>query len=126
MPYLKSIFNIVINNGQVPKDWKTAIVVPIHKGGSKKSLINYRPISLSSVVCKLFEKMIADYFKQFLSFSHPSASNQHGFRKGFSCESQMLGLYQDLIEAQDRRDQVVAVVMDLAKAFDAVDHRLPM
>ena len=65
VPYLRSLFNSTLNNKSIPNDWTKAIVIPIHKGGLKSSLDNYRPISLTSQVCKLMEKIVADYIRAF-------------------------------------------------------------
>jgi len=51
IPYLARLLVIMINNGTIPRDWKKAIVVPIHKGGDRSVVKNYRPVSLTSVVC---------------------------------------------------------------------------
>ena len=55
------LLDITINNGTIPRDWKKAIVVPIHKGGDRLVVKNYRPVSLNSVVCKQMEHVIAGY-----------------------------------------------------------------
>jgi hypothetical protein len=52
IPYLARLLDITINNCTIPRDWKTATVVPIHKGGGRSVVKNYRPFSLTSVVCK--------------------------------------------------------------------------
>ncbi len=52
IPYLVRLFNVSINNESVPDDWKSALIVPIFKSGQKCEVQNYRPVSLTSVVCK--------------------------------------------------------------------------
>jgi hypothetical protein len=52
IPYLARLLDITISNGTIPRDWKEATVVPIHKGGDRSVVKNYRPASLTSVVCK--------------------------------------------------------------------------
>ena len=54
----------LINNGTIPRDWMKAIVVPIQKGGDRLVVKNYRPVSLTSVVCKQMEHVIACYIRQ--------------------------------------------------------------
>jgi len=56
--------DITINNGTIPRDWKKAIVVPIHKGGDRSVVKKYRPVSLTLVVCKQMEHVIASYIRQ--------------------------------------------------------------
>ena len=55
------LLDITINNGTIPRDWKKAIVVPIHKGGDRSVVKNYRLVSLNSVVCKQMEHDLASY-----------------------------------------------------------------
>jgi hypothetical protein len=64
IPYLARLLDITMNNCTLPADWKTAIVVPVHKGGDQSLVTNYGPVSLSSVVCKQMEHVIASYLRQ--------------------------------------------------------------
>ena len=57
-PFLQFIFNQSLTTGQVPGDWKCANVTPVLKKGSKKEASNYRPVSLTSVPCKILEHII--------------------------------------------------------------------
>jgi len=59
--YLARLLDITVNNGTLPRDWKRAVVIPIHKGGDRSSAKNYRPVSLTSVVCKSMEHVITEY-----------------------------------------------------------------
>jgi hypothetical protein len=56
IPYVARLLEITINNGTIPRDWKTAIVVPLDKGGDRSVVKYYRPVSLTSVVCKQMER----------------------------------------------------------------------
>lgn len=124
VPYLRTLFIATLNNNSIPGDWTKAIVIPIHKGGLKSTLDNYRPISLTSQVCKVMEKIIADHIRKYWKENDWLSDRQHGFRSGFSCETQLLGLVQDISETMDFREEIDAVVIDLAKAFDKVPHDL--
>ena len=73
-----------------PKHMKTAKVVPIHKGGSKLDIQNYRPISLLSAFSKIYEKVMYGRIYDFLSKNNVLFENQFGFRKGRSCEHVLL------------------------------------
>jgi hypothetical protein len=64
IPYLARLIEITMNNGTLPEDWKRATVVPIHKGVDRSLVTNYRPISLTSVVCKQMEHALASYLRQ--------------------------------------------------------------
>jgi hypothetical protein len=52
IPYLARLLDITIINGTIPRDWKKTIVVPMYKGGDRSVVKNYRPVSLTSVICK--------------------------------------------------------------------------
>ena len=82
---LSCIFKISYNIGQIPDEWKLANVVPIHKKGSKASVENYRPISLTSLVMKIFERIVRDDLMA--KCQHKLHQNQHGFLPRKSCLS---------------------------------------
>ena len=92
IPYLARLLDIPINNGTIPVDWKKAVVVPIYKGGDRSVVQNYRPASLTSVVCKQMEHVTAGYMRQVWEKSDWLYEGQHGFRPGYSCESQINSL----------------------------------
>jgi len=64
IPYLARLLDITMNNNATPVDWKKAIVIPIYKGGDRSIVRKYRPVSLTSVVCKQIEHVIAGYLRQ--------------------------------------------------------------
>ena len=64
IPYLARPLDITMNNGTLPDDWKRATVIPIHKVNDRSFVTNYRPVSLTSVVCKQMEHVIASYLRQ--------------------------------------------------------------
>ena len=64
IPYLARLLDITMNNGTLPGDWKTATLIPFHKGDNRSLVTNYRPVSLTSVVCKQMEHVIASYLRQ--------------------------------------------------------------
>ena len=84
IPYLARLLDITINNGTIPRDWKTAIVFPIHKGGHRSVVKNYRPASLTSVVCKQMEHVLAGYIRRVWEERDWFCDGQHGFRLGYS------------------------------------------
>jgi len=64
VPYLARLFDISIKDGTIPGDWKKALMFPIYKGGDRTVVQNYTPVSLTSVVCKQMEHVIAGYMQQ--------------------------------------------------------------
>jgi hypothetical protein len=87
VPYLARLFDVTINNGTLSADWKRATVVPIHKGGDRSLITNYRPVSLTSVFCKQMKHAIASYLRQVWDKNKWLYEGQHGFRPAYSCES---------------------------------------
>ena len=82
IPYLARLLDITMKNGALPGDWKTATVIPIHKGCDRSLVTNYGPVSLNSVVCKQMEHAIASYLKQVRDKNDSLYEGQHGFRPG--------------------------------------------
>jgi hypothetical protein len=85
IPYLARLLDITMNNNAIPGDWKKAIVVPIYKVGDRSQVGNYRPVSLTSVVCKQMEQVIAGYLRHVWDTGNWLYEGQHGFRPGYSC-----------------------------------------
>lgn len=108
--------------GQIPSLLKTANVTPIYKGGSKAIPKNYRPISLTSHLSKIFERVVRTKLVQFLENHKLLNDTQHGFRSGRSCLSQLLAHYDKIIEYVEDGSNVDVIYLDFAKAFDKVDH----
>jgi len=91
IPYLARLLDITMNNNAaIPGDWKRAIVIPIYKGGDRSVVGNCRPVRLISVFCKQMEHVIAGYLRQVWEMTGWLYESQHGFRPGFSCESQVI------------------------------------
>jgi hypothetical protein len=101
IPYLASLLDITINNGTIPREWKKATVVPIHKGGNPSVVKNYRPVSLTSLVRKQMEHVIAGYKWQVWEDRDWLYEGQHGFRMGYSCKSQITTVCQDISKSLD-------------------------
>ena len=108
---------------KVPSEWKQALVSPIFKKGSKKAPGNYRPVSLTCIVCKVMEKLVRIKIVQHLSKFNLISRDQHGFVKGRSCSTQLLEVLDAWTEALDDGGCVDVIYMDFQKAFDTVPHR---
>lgn len=122
--FLTKIFQQSLDSGVVPDDWKIGKVIPVHKNGSKSSPLNYRPISLTSIPSKIMEHVIFKHLSSFLEDNSFFNDAQHGFRRNFSCETQLLLLTNDLSLNIDTGHYTIAVFLDFAKAFDKVSHEL--
>ena len=120
---LLAIFNLSLESATCPQVWRSAIIIPLLKAGKPASkLDSYRPISLTSCVVKAFERIIAErlynYGEKNGLFSHLQA----GFRKGRSCEDQILKIVQAIEDGFDQKkhQRSVLVLLDFSKAYDTV------
>ena len=115
------LWNYCLDTGVIPVELKHAIVTPIHKGGSRSLPANYRPVALTSHLIKIFEKIVRNNITEFLEENHLLNENQHAFRSGRSCLSQLLEHYDSVLNHLLNGDNVDVVYLDFAKAFDKVD-----
>ena len=96
VPMLSDIFNSSLREGKVPDDRRNASVSPVYKKGAKTKAENYRPISLTCICCKVMEHVITSNIMAYLDKHQLLHSNQHGFRKKLSCETQLIQFVQDI------------------------------
>ena len=119
---LSLLFNTSYNTGCIPAEWKLALVVPVYKKDEKGCVDNYRPISLTCLAMKVFERCI---HKELLSkcgqFIDP---RQHGFVNNRSCTTQMMPFIDDLALTLNTISRSDIIYFDFAKAFDSVSHDL--
>ena len=120
---LQAIFQQSIITGSVPYDWRTANISAIYKKGDKSIASNYRPVSLTSVTCKLLEHIIFTNIMKHLQEHNILVHFQHGFRAGHSCESQLVTTVDDLAKTIDVKGQSDLLILDFSKAFDTVPHQ---
>ena len=93
---LAKVFNLSLEEGIVPSEWKEANITPLFKKGSRNKPENYRPVSLTSVVCKLLETLIRDHMVEFLVKHKLINTSQHGFLKARSCLTNLLCFWKKL------------------------------
>ncbi|XP_076461755.1 uncharacterized protein LOC143294209 [Babylonia areolata] len=117
-PTLTIIFQSSVNTGTLPADWKAAHVMPVFKKGEQYNPANYRPVSLTSVCCKVLEHILTSTIMNHLEHHGILCNQQHGFRMRRFCETQLLDFNS---ESQKQTD---ILVLDFAKAFDRVNHSL--
>ena len=109
---LKCIFTSSFSKGCIPPLFKRAAIVPIFKSGDKCLPGNYRPISLTSVICKVYEIIIRKQVFSFLCNKNCLNDTQHGFRSGRSCLSALLGVYDDVMHMLNGVSIVDMVYLD--------------
>ncbi|PJE77977.1 hypothetical protein CI610_03092 [invertebrate metagenome] len=121
---LNLIFNKSFDQSTLPSDWRHAHVTPIYKKGPRNEPGNYRPISLTSVPCKIMQRIIRDSILQHMETNNLFSSHQHGFRQKKSCTTQLLETMDDWAKLLDEGNNIDVIYMDFSKAFDKVCHRL--
>lgn len=121
-PALTLLYQASINQGIIPSDWKEALVVPIFKKGDRNKPVNYRPVSLTVICCKLLEHIVHSSIMTHLDQHLILTDLQHGFRQRRSCDTQLLITADDLIKTIEDGQQTDALLLDFSKAFDKVPH----
>ena len=116
---LKKSFNL----GVLPRDWLDAIVTPVFKKGSKSKAENYRPISLTCIICKVLESIIKRSIVKHFVNHKLFANEQHGFIGGRSTTTQLLKFIDECLQSYVVGGVVDAIYLDFAKAFDTVPHK---
>ena len=112
-----------LEEGIVPSEWKEANITPLFKKGSRNKPENYRPVSLTSVVCKLLETLIRDHMVEFLVKHKLINTSQHGFLKARSCLTNLLCFLEEITKWVDDGSPVDFVYLDFHRAFDNVQHQ---
>ena len=119
-PSLTVLFNKSLRTGVLPRDWKLANVVPVHKKENKEQVENYRPISLLSLIPKALEKCVFNKIKDHV-FAQIN-NDQHGFVPGKSCVTQLIEVFEYIGRELDLGKQIDVIYLDMSKAFDRVSH----
>ena len=98
-------------------------MTPVFKKGSKKEACDYRPVSLTSLPRKILEHIIFHHIMGHLDAHHVLVNYQHGFRRGRSCESQLITIVELIARNLDHGKQTDVLLLDFSKAFDTVPHK---
>ena len=122
-PIITHIFQQSHKTSKLPNDWLQALVTPNHKKSLKSDPANYRPISLTCILCKVKEHIIVGNIWKHLHKHDVILQFQHGFLSGLSCESQLIETVHDWMTALDNKTQIDAILLNFAKAFDKVPHK---
>ena len=118
------LWNESLRHGEIPRICKIGKITPIYKGGDKRRRKNYRPVSLTSHIIKLVERVIAKRIVHHLESENLYNDGQHGFRRGRSCLTQLVQHYQSILEWLSQGKDVDVMYLDFSKAFDKVDHNI--
>ncbi len=119
---ITDLFQVCYNSGSIPTIWKTAQITALYKKGPKCEAKNYRPISLTCILAKVYEKIIRNHIIQHVE---PCIyKQQHGFMSKRSCLSNLLdAIIECAYDMMDKKDAVDIIYLDFQKAFDTVPHR---
>lgn len=120
---ITALFNSSLEKGILPDDWKIGRIIPIYKKGPKKIAENYRPISLTSILCKILEKCVRSHLMKHLVDNTLLSPKQFGFISGRSTTTQLLYFIDKCIDSISAGNVVDTIYFDFAKAFDSVPHR---
>ena len=121
-PYITEIYKASTQNKGFPNPLKEAIVTPVHKKGERSLQNNYRPVSILPTISKIFEKdMYEQIYSYFQKYFSPSL---FGFRKGYNTQHCLMILIESWKKAIDHNKKAGAVLTDLSKAFDSLNHEL--
>ena len=112
-PSLTLFWRICLDDGYIPTRLKKSIITPIHKVERRAATANYRPIALTSHIIKIFEKILRKHNVKFMNDNNLFHNNQHGFRRGRSCLSQLLEHFD-----------VDVLYLDFSKAFDKLNFKI--
>ena len=119
---LVRLFNISLRLGEVPEEWKDAVVIPLHKGGKKpsKDPLSYRPISLTSCVARVLEKALNMQIRKYLEVNKLIYDHQSGFLPQHSTVTRLCYQTHERTMALDQRQCAPAAFLDLSKAYNRV------
>ena len=122
-PILTQIYKKSLREGRLLQDWLSANVTAIFKKGARHEARNYRPVSLTSETCKIFEHVLFSQIMRLYTIHMFINPLQHGFQKGLSCDTQLATTVYQLQKRLDDKQQVDLIILDFQKAFDKLPHR---
>ena len=120
---LEYIFNLSLQSETVPTHWKKATITALYKGEDRHEAKNYRPVSITSQLCRIMERILKKVVMKHLEENNIIADEQHGFVSNRSCLSNLLLNLETITDSYDQGIPVDQVFLDLQKAFDKVPHQ---
>ena len=113
-----------LDTSEIPETLKRQGIVPIFKKGNKACPANYRPVSLTSHLIKLFERILRIKLVKYIEDNNLLSDDQHGFRERRNCLTQLLKHIDNILRISESDDNADVIYLDFAKAFDKVDHKI--
>ena len=115
-----ALYSNILTSHDIPEDWRTAIITAIFKKGADPR--NYRPVSLTCIICKILESIIYDAIIEHLIKNKLLSKNQYGFISKRSASPQLLAVLQLWCSILKNGNEIHDINMDFMKAFDTVPH----
>ena len=123
-PNLTKIYKQSLHSGKNPLDWRIQFITPILKPGKNKlEPASYRPISITSICCKILEHIIYSKTMDHFEENQILSDLQHGYRNGCSTETQLLKVVDHFANSLENNSQTDAIFLDFQRAFDVVPHQ---
>ena len=120
---LCKVFNKSLSEGVLPQDWKVAHIIPLFKKGDAQLASQYRPVSLTSIICKILERIIRTQLLDYISKNNIIPQCQHGFLPKRSTVTNLIECLDDWTGNYDKNFCTDIVYLDYSKCFDKVCHR---
>ncbi|RUM94596.1 MAG: hypothetical protein DSZ28_02380 [Thiothrix sp.] len=121
--YLTKLFNAILDNGTFPSLWSKSVIVPLHKGGPFDVLENYRGISLTSTLSKVFLHIVNDRLQTWAEDKNLIGEEQAGFRKGYATTDNIFVLNSLIQKYLSRHKKLFICFVDFKRAFDSVSRK---
>ena len=123
IPIINKIYTVSLTSSLYPKAWKSTLIRPKYKSGSKTEVSNYRPINITPVLSRIMERIVKTSMISFLIDNSLISSAQHGFMNKKSCATSHVELFDHISTLQDTGHAIYIVYFDFNKAFDTVPHK---
>jgi len=111
-------FSMCLRKREIPSSWDNAIIILLYKKGDKESVENYRPISLLSILYKMFTEVILNRIERDFDFNQ--GREQAGFRRGFNTMDHIQTLNEVMERTNENEIPLCLGFIDFEKAFDSV------
>ena len=120
---LYHIFTMSMKEGKVPTSWKDGTITALFKDDDRHSPSNYRPVTLTSVLCRTLERVIKKSLMDYVEINNILSNHQHGFVNKRSCLSNLLSSLEEITKLYEEGFPIDEIFLDLSKAFDKVPHQ---
>lgn len=121
---LSYMINLSFATGEFPSKLKLSVIKPLFKKGDAKDVNNFRPVTLIPILSKIFEKAMLKRINDFFEKHRILNQQQFGFRKGRSTQLACFDLVKAITESLNDKTPIVAIFLDMSKAFDFVEHTI--